>query len=234
MKAALAIAAVLFPLAAFGQSPPAPPGPYVIDLRGTMSGVPSASAFHAGLPAGALVPKRGFGIGGGGHVYLFTLGPSRIGVGVDASRERGTSSTPAGATGTPATTTSTAPPADLPATPVLSPASAISVATTITVISPQVSFNFGTHDGWSYLSGGFGTAHIQSEASGEPAAPFSGAATFIRDEGRTTAINYGGGARWFLREHLAVGFDLRFHRIAAHGTQPLTRTFVMSAGVSVR
>jgi len=64
--------------------------------------------------------------------------------------------------------------------------------------------------------------------------PLSGTVTLVRDDGRAAAINYGGGARWFLREHLAAGFDLRFHRIAAVGAQPSTRALVLSAGVSVR
>jgi len=40
-------------------------------------------------------------------------------------------------------------------------------------------------------------------------------------------------APWFI-EHIAVGFDLRFHRIAAVGTQPTTRVFALSVGLSVR
>jgi hypothetical protein len=235
VRAALAIAAILLSTAAFAQSP-SKPGPYIIDLRGTMSGVPSASAFHAGLPPGALVPKRGFGIGGGGHVYLFNFGPARVGVGIDVSSARGTSTTPAGlATGsTTTTTTPTTTPTQTPATPTLTAASAIKVATTITIVAPQVSFNFGSRDGWSYLSAGYGAAHIRSESSGTLAAPFTGTATLLRDAGRARAINYGGGARWFVREHLAVGFDLRFHRIAANGVQPSAKAFVLSAGVSLR
>ena len=31
------------------------------------------------------------------------------------------------------------------------------------------------------------------------------------DEERLTTINYGGGARWFAKPHLAFTFDVRFH-----------------------
>jgi hypothetical protein len=165
-------------------------------------------------------------------VYLAKLGPARLGVGLEIARARGTAMTPP-ATITPTTTAATTS-SSTTATPVLSAASPIDTATTVTLVTPQVSFNFGTRDGWSYLSGGYGSAQIHGAASGQLTAPAAGAATLIRDEGRAAAVNYGGGARWFIREHLAVGFDLRFHRIAAAGTQPGTRVFALSAGLSVR
>ena len=40
---------------------------------------------------------------------------------------------------------------------------------------------------------------------------------------RANTLNYGGGARWFLKEHLAFSVDLRFYAIsplAATDTQP--------------
>ena len=61
---------------------------------------------------------------------------------------------------------------------------------TMNVVAPQLSFNFGTSDGWSYLSVGAGTARVNAEATGS-----------------SSAINAGGGARWFMKRHLAVGFD---------------------------
>jgi hypothetical protein len=237
VNAALALAVLLVSTTALAQAPlPSRPGPFIINMVGTMSGEPSGTAFHPDLPANTLVPKRGFGVGGGVHVYLFTLGPARIGIGFDASRQRATATTAPATTVTTTTSTGTTTSTSGTGTNVspFTPEAPIGVATTITVFAPQVSFNFGTHDGWSYISGGYGAAQIHSEATGQLASPLTGTATFVRDEGRRGAINYGGGARWFLREHLAVGFDLRFHRLAAAGTQPSTRSFVLSAGVSVR
>ena len=58
--------------------------------------------------------------------------------------------------------------------------------------------------------------------------------------GRTRAINYGGGARWFAKEHLAFTFDLRFYRInpqdAATGRPAYggRRMMVFSAGISLK
>ena len=179
------------------------------------------------LPVSTLVPKRGFGIGAGAHVYPLRLGAARVGFGVDMARARGTAST---AAHTASTTTSSS----ASATSALSASSAIDTSTTVTLMSPQVSFNFGSRDGWSYLSAGYGTVRIRGTASGQPIGSVTGSVTLVRDEGRAAAINYGGGARWFVREHAAVGFDLRFHRVAAIGSQPGTRIFALSVGLSVR
>jgi len=105
VKAGLSIAALFLSTAAYAQ-PSSSPGPYVIDLRGVMSGLPSGSAFHPVLPDNALVPRRGFGLAAGAHVYLRKLGPARLGVGVEIARARGTAMTPATTT-TSTTTTAT-------------------------------------------------------------------------------------------------------------------------------
>ena len=229
----VAIAAFLIPTVAVAQSSPASrPGPYVIDIRAPMSGLPAITAFHPVLPANTLVPKRGFGLGLGGHVYVASLGVARVGVGVDVLRVRGTTATPAPV----ATTTGATTGATSSTTPgsALSPAGRIDVASTLTAVTPQVSFNFGTRDGWSYLSAGYGAAALRTTASGTPVGPLSGTVTLVRDNGRAAAINYGGGARWFVRGRMAAGFDLRFHRLAAVGTRPSARLTVISVGVSVR
>jgi len=227
---AVAIAALLMSTPAAAQlSPPSTPGPYVIDIRAPMSGLPSTSGFHPVLPANTLVPKRGFGLGVGGHVYVARLGVSRVGIGVDALRVRGTAVTPVTAStstkeaGTPSSSGTS-----------LSAASQIDVAMSMTAVAPQVSFNFGTREGWSYLSGGYGVAQIRTEATGEQESPLTGRTTLVRDDGRSASINYGGGARWFIRDRVAVGFDLRFHRIAAVGTRPVAKLVVASVGLSVR
>jgi hypothetical protein len=227
---AVAIAALLMSTPAAAQlSPPSTPGPYVIDIRAPMSGLPSTSGFHPVLPANTLVPKRGFGLGVGGHVYVARLGVSRVGVGVDALRVRGTAVTPV----TPSTSTTEAGTPSSSGTS-LSAASQIDVAMSMTAVAPQVSFNFGTREGWSYLSGGYGVAQTRTEATGEQESPLTGRTTLVRDDGRSASINYGGGARWFIRDRVAVGFDLRFHRIAGVETRPRATLVVASVGVSVR
>lgn len=98
------------------------------------------------------------------------------------------------------------------------------IVASVSTLSPQVSFNFGTASGWSYLSAGLGRAWVATTVERE-----SGAVT--ADSGGLSALNYGGGARWFLAERVAAGFDLRFHHVSG---PPKTRLFTASVGFSVR
>ena len=52
------------------------PGPWVLDVRGVTSPVPTDPDYYPPLAA-VLVPERGFGVDVGAHVYLFNLGPAR-------------------------------------------------------------------------------------------------------------------------------------------------------------
>ena len=214
--AAIALAiAVLTPGASSAQV--SAPGPYVIDLRGTMSGAPGSASFYPPVSTAISVPQRAFGFGAGAHVYTFRIGVARLGFGVDVTRARGTARTDVSAVETTSTTAVEA-------------TGTFNAAMTVTTIAPQLSFNFGTQEGWSYLSAGFGTAITHAEVT--IPASFDGEAG-SRNR-RTSAVNFGGGARWFLREHLAVGFDVRFHRLLASSSVPSTRIVGLSVGVSIR
>jgi hypothetical protein len=96
-------------------------------------------------------------------------------------------------------------------------------------MSAQLSLNFGHRDGWSYLSGGLGP--LAFDTWDDASTP---------DGVRATTLNYGGGARWFTRPHLAVGFDVRFYatRPATSGVVVAARdrqtVMVVSVGISVR
>jgi hypothetical protein len=98
--------------------------------------------------------------------------------------------------------------------------------------TPQLSLNFGDGDGWSYLSGGIGAATWSIVPDGAPAA--------AADQERLRTINYGGGARWFARPHLAFSVDVRFHQIdpgtprAFRPGSPRTTFIAIGAGASVR
>jgi hypothetical protein len=209
---------VLLPTAAFAQSS-TPPGPYIIDLRGGMIGAPGGD-FYPAAPAGTQVPQRGFGFSVGGHIYPFRLGVAQVGIGADLLRARGSTSSDIGA----------------------------DAAMRVTTVAPQISFNFGTRDGWSYLSAGYGVTQTRGEvdiratpadvtdsegdvpeADAEPLP----AGTFVR-ELRTGTINLGGGARWFIREHLAVGFDVRFHRLSATAGSSSKQLVGLTVGLSLR
>ena len=72
-------------------------------------------------------------------------------------------------------------------------------------LSPQVSLNFGSKDGWSYLTGGIGWSKLTMERQDEPQESGS----------RILTLNYGGGARWFMKKHLALNMDLRFYSVGS-------------------
>lgn len=101
-------------------------------------------------------------------------------------------------------------------------------------IAPQLSLNFGGRDGWSYISAGVGRATFETWAE-----------TDTMPDRRVSALNYGGGARWFSSRHLAFTVDLRIYAIraaealasggdAALASRPAQRLMVLSAGVSIR
>ena len=124
---------------------PGKPGPFVIDVRGVTSGIPASPGLYPDLGDQYVVPARGFGFDVGAHIYLFSLGPARLGIGANYIEVRGT---------------------------------ATDADATLETIAPQLSFNFGTSDGWSYLSVGAGPARVNAGA-----------------EASSSAINAGGGAR---------------------------------------
>jgi hypothetical protein len=170
-----ALAAVLACAGRASAQAPEPPGPWVLDVRGATSGLPSDTAFYPPLSLDTLVPSRGFGFDIGAHVYPLSLGPARVGLGATYLRARGTSE---------------------------------SVAANVGTLAPQVSFNFGSRNGWSYLSAGFGRAWI-----GTTAEQLTGTAE--EESGGVRAVNFGGGARWFLTSHVGIGFDVRWHRLSS-------------------
>jgi hypothetical protein len=220
-RAALVLVlAVLFAAPAAAQVPqPGPPGPYVFDVRGALGGFPRDTAFFPPVPTGTVVPTRGFGIDLGAHVYLLRLGAARLGLGASVLRAHHKTS-PAEPT---VAGTSTPPPAR----------TVPDVDATLTMLVPQLSFNFGTADGWSYVSAGYGRAEVNTATSGiAPAA--------TKESGPLSSINMGGGARWFRSPHLAVGFDVRFHILSARTQEapllgtPRSMVITASAGISLR
>ncbi len=189
---------------AFGQAGPGDrgqPGPWVVDLRGATVTLPSDTAFLPKLPGGSIVPGRAFGFDGGARWFWRQLGHSRMALGVDASWARGT--TP-----------------EYPTVP--------RVIETFTRVAPDLSFNFGTRHGWSYLSTGAGIARLRGSST------LKGVASVPVSSGAVTEIHGGAGARWFTSPHLAVGFDIRVHQLLAGARTPATMRFAASVGVSVR
>jgi hypothetical protein len=107
---------------------------------------------------------------------------------------------------------------------------AFSVSTYLSGVAGEVSLNFGHNRGWSYISAGGGPLRINT---------FSGSAPLAVPPGKLT-VNFGGGARWFTYEHLAIGFDVRFYLTQGNdsgfiyaGRDP-KRILVISGGFSIK
>lgn len=214
----LVVSTLRLTVSAHAQDPvpqPIPEEPidrFVFDARGVLA------RFKANNPIADLLgvapvdlPTRGLGLTVGGHVYPVRRRNFALGLGGEVLLRANASRTQAPAT------------EDGPDGP--------TVVTRLTAISPQVSLNFGKRHGWSYLSGGMGWASFTSETDESP---------FDGSESRPSAINYGGGARWFTGKHVAFSLDLRFYGVRAQEASigrpafPSMRVMVFSAGISAR
>ena len=183
----------------------APIGIFAADVRVASSGLPADQGWTPAVPAATVLPSRGLGFDIGAHVYVLRFRAIALGVGGSLLRARASSSPPEIEDTTPST----------PAPPSLVP----NVTTRVTSLAPQLSLNFGHSLGWSYLSAGLGRARVESEA----ALPSSGTTFTPRNSDWVKTLNFGGGARWFLNDHLGVGFDVRWHKLgllAATNTRP--------------
>ena len=201
----LAIAAV--PVLA--QPAPEPIGRYVFDVRGSFVpfGRNTELAENRGFRP-ADTPGPGYGYDVGAHVYLLRWRVITFGAGasfhssVADQRPGERSPDPDGPT----------------------------VRKRFTAVAPQISFNFGARNGWSYISGGLGPSRLSVFAldQDEPSQRSAG------------TLNYGGGARWFGGEHLAFSLDLRFYAIspleqtADEPGSPRMTQMVLNIGASFR
>lgn len=208
--AALAFAAVTA-IATAQDLPREPIGRFAADVRVAIPRFPDDDATASALVVTTdNIPSRGLGIAAGVNVYPVRLGKVSIGFGGEWLTSRGSKTLEPTTEGAPSSPT---------------------VTTSFSVLSPQISLNFGGRDGWSYVSGGIGLASFTTEREDTPVADA---------DGRTRSLNYGGGARWFAKEHLAVCFDLRFYKInpqdATTGRPAYDgrRMMVFSAGISIK
>jgi len=193
-------------VASDAQGPPPRIGPYVVDVRAAFPRFPTdaAVAESRGL-AQAELPRGAIGIDVNAHVYVMKWKAVTVGLGGQLLHARAHTEASEGGR---------------------------EVRERLTVFTPQLSLNFGSGDGWSYISGGIGPSIWSIVPDGAQPLP--------ADEERLRTYNYGGGARWFTRRHLAVHFDLRFHVIAP-GTpsgalpgSPAVNLLVLGAGVSLK
>ena len=220
------------------QDDEAPIGRYVIDLRGSTVGLSQNEELAAlrRLRA-ARLPPRGIAVDLGGHFYFFRWRAVTFGVGASLLSTAAHLAPVEPMPGEPAPV-EPMPVVPMPVEPTpeepeeMEPPliEGTTVTSRFTALSPQISFNFGHRNGWSYLSGGLGTSRLNVYPQ-QPTTP-------VQRGSRT--LNYGGGARWFLTPNVALALDLRFFAISPIeqlGEQPGSpRLTLMAAtvGVSVR
>ncbi len=208
-----------FPRLLCAQEPPPPIGPFVVDLHGIAPkfGDSTELADSRGLSPIEL-PGLSLGVTGGAHLYLPKFAGLTIGLGGEVAIAQAHSSPPTTVVDS--------------STGLVTPSTFRPVTETFKSFSPQLSLNFGNGHGWSYLSVGIGRSLLSIIPEGGTPRP-------VDDESIRT-INYGGGARWFIKPHLAFSLDVRFYEID-NGTptlgfpgSPRTVLFVIGAGVSLK
>jgi hypothetical protein len=194
---------------------------FAIDLHAASVGLPTAEGW---IPVPVIgdtpLPGRGLGVSGGATVYPFRLGIMTFGFGASVSAGSGKGEALEITTGSGAGAVSTT-------TPVF--------RTQALSVIPQVSINFGHKLGWSYLSAGIGATRVNASADATPTTP-----QVLLPETWNQALNFGGGARWFMKPRFGAGFDVRFIKLgsrAASGNIPAARRTQMvtfSAGISIQ
>lgn len=196
-----------------------PIGRFVVDARGASAGVPTEPGWTPVVPADTQLPSRAIGVDIGAHVYVLRIRGAAIGIGGTWGFARGR----------------TAPP-EAPAGSTNRILQTPSVTTRTTTLAPQVSLNFGHSLGWSYLSAGLGRTRAESEAQA-----VTGTIQYMpRDSGWTKTINFGGGARWFVNDHLGVGVDLRWHKLSivpgsdTHPGAPRASLLTAAVGIALK
>jgi hypothetical protein len=214
---ALAAAVLVFASSAhsaLAQDPP-PPIPWVVvDLHASIPRFPSEDLLLAESRDMMLAELPGSGLGAqiSVHVYPLRTRVVTIGLGGELAIGRARQTPVAGATASGATPLRAA-------------------EERITSLSPQLSLNFGSGSGWSYLSAGLGTTtwYLATDDLGE----------YPPNSDRLKTLNYGGGGRWFIKPHLAFSFDVRFYAINPgfayiFPATPRTTLLIVGAGISVK
>ena len=219
MKAVVVFVLVLAAAPASAQSADRLPW-FAVDLHAATVGLPQADGWVPVVPADTVLPGRNWGVGAGATVYPFRLGLFTFGIGASLITAKASSESLTITTGSGASATARS-------TPI--------VRTGATSLSPQLSINFGRRLGWSYLSAGLGRSKITSRSDAVGTTP-----GITMPEAWNQAINFGGGAKWFMKPHLGASFDVRFVKLgsrSATATLPSakrTQLWNISAGISIQ
>jgi hypothetical protein len=207
--------------AAYAQDQPPPLPRFVVDVHGLVPVFPN-DATQLAQSRPVLDPSRppppvlsvselpGAGLGGRIGAHVYVFTYQKVTVGVGGEVMLGTSSS----------------------TPAEGTTGLVSVDERLRVLSSAVSFNFGSGHGWSFLSGGIGRSQWSVRPAGQAETP--------ADTESLPTLNYGGGARWFAKKHLAFSLDVRIYEIQPGSSfggrpgSPRTRLFTIGAGISLK
>jgi hypothetical protein len=188
-----------------------PIGRFAVDVRAAFPKFKQDATTAAGIRVTtANLPTRALGLVFGAHWYPARLGLITFGVGGEMIVSHRSRTLDTGTEAAPVKVT---------------------VDSRFSSLSPQVSFNFGTRDGWSYISGGIGSSAFTAERKDAP---------LPDPESRSKTINYGGGARWFAKKHVAMSMDLRFYAVnpeeatTARPARSRMTLMTLSVGVAMR
>ncbi len=212
--AGVAIVLVSCARPALAQDPPPPIPRVVVDLHGSIPRFPTDDPLLAASRNMTLAELPGSGVGAqiGLHVYPLRTRLVVVGLGGELAIGR--------ARQTPAL-----------GVPVAGATPLRASEERITSLSPQLSLNFGNGSGWSYLSAGLGqtTWSLATEDLVD----------YPPNSDRLKTVNYGGGARWFIKPHLAFSFDVRFYALNPgfayiFPATPRTTLLIIGAGISVK
>ena len=194
---------------------------FAADLQGAWVGLPTAEGWVPRVSAPTPLPGRAWGVAGGATAYPLKWGVMTLGLGVSMHTGKSTSDALTSTTGSGATEKT------VPTT--------TTVTTQITSLLPQLSINFGHKLGWSYLSAGYGKSKVVSSSE-----KFGTTPAQTVPEAWNAAINFGGGARWFMKPHLGAGFDVRFTKLSSRGETAVlpsakrTQMLTISVGISIQ
>lgn len=216
----MVVALLLVAAPAWAQAPKEGLPRFAIDLHGALVGLPTSEGWVPVVSADTPLPGKAWGLSGGANIYLLKVGVMTFGVGAQLATGRGKGEALTIVTGSGATAVTTT-------TPV--------VITQITSLLPQVSMNFGHKLGWSYLSAGYGRTRVSSSKSAVGEVPGT-----VLPEAWNPALNFGGGAKWFMKPHLGASFDVRFTKLSSRGATELlpfakrTQMVTMAVGISIQ
>jgi hypothetical protein len=199
--------------AAAQQKEPLPP--FVADLHGIFARHKSEPSIATELDvAPANLPSRSIGLVGGAHVYVLRGRKIALGVGGTVLAGGGHNSLD---------------PVTVAGTVTASP----TVRRHFRSINPEISFNFGHRNGWSYISGGMlgrSTLYLDREDAPATSPP------------HRKTLTYGAGARWFTTDHVAFSVEVRWYSVAEQPAatatnvmlEPRTTLMVLSGGISIK